>query len=111
MNANLDTLATTRYVRIDDALKDHPAWAPERPAIGIPPKLTDAELQAKTAEFKKRIENGETLDDLLPEAFAVAREGAWRVLSQRPFDVQLMGGATLHFGLSLIHISEPTRPY
>ena len=44
MNANLDTLATTRYVRIDDALKDHPAWAPERPAIGIPPKLTDAEL-------------------------------------------------------------------
>ena len=61
-------------------------------------KLSDAELRAKTAEFKKRVTEGETLDDLLPEAFAVAREAAWRVLNQRPFDVQIMGGAALHFG-------------
>ena len=61
-------------------------------------KLTDAELKAKTDEFKKRLEDGESLDDLLPEAFAVAREAAWRVLDQRPFDVQLMGGAALHLG-------------
>ena len=55
-------------------------------------KLSDAELRAKTDEFKKRLEEGEDLDDLLPEAFAVAREAAWRVLDQRPFDVQVMGG-------------------
>ncbi len=61
-------------------------------------KLSDAELRAKTAEFKKRVDDGEDLDDLLPEAFAVAREAAWRVLDQRPFDVQVMGGAALHFG-------------
>ena len=61
-------------------------------------KLTDEELRGKTAEFKARVEKGESLDDLLPEAFAVAREAAWRVLSQRPFQVQLMGGAALHFG-------------
>jgi preprotein translocase subunit SecA len=61
-------------------------------------KLSDAELRAKTDEFKKRIEDGEDLDDLLPEAFAVAREAASRVLSQRHFDVQIMGGAALHFG-------------
>jgi len=61
-------------------------------------KLTDAELRAKTDEFKKRVADGEALDDVLPEAFAVAREAAWRVLSQRHFDVQVMGGAALHFG-------------
>src|SRR6201993_3874538 len=61
-------------------------------------KLSDAELRAKTDEFKKRVADGEELDDLLPEAFAVAREAAWRVLSQRHFDVQVMGGAALHFG-------------
>jgi preprotein translocase subunit SecA len=61
-------------------------------------KLSDEELRAKTAEFKKRVADGESLDDLLPEGFAVAREAAWRVLSQRPFDVQVMGGAALHFG-------------
>ena len=48
-------------------------------------KLSDAELQAKTDEFKKRVADGADLDDLLPEAFAVAREAAWRVLDQRPF--------------------------
>ncbi|MBI3224595.1 MAG: preprotein translocase subunit SecA [Mycolicibacterium cosmeticum] len=61
-------------------------------------KLTDAELRAKTDEFRKRVADGEQLDDLLPEAFAVAREAAWRVLGQRHFDVQIMGGAALHFG-------------
>ncbi|MGW0161802.1 preprotein translocase subunit SecA [Mycobacterium sp. NPDC003323] len=61
-------------------------------------KLSDAELRAKTDEFRKRIAGGEDVDDLLPEAFAVAREAAWRVLGQKPFGVQLMGGAALHFG-------------
>ncbi|WP_429970648.1 preprotein translocase subunit SecA [Fructilactobacillus sp. Tb1] len=61
-------------------------------------KLTDEQLQAKTAEFKKRYADGESLDDLLPEAFAVAREGASRVLGLRPFKVQIMGGIVLHEG-------------
>src|SRR5215208_1694346 len=61
-------------------------------------KLSDAELRAKTEEFKKRVDDGADLDDMLPEAFAVAREAAWRVLDQRHFDVQVMGGAALHFG-------------
>ena len=61
-------------------------------------RLADAELRAKTDEFRARIEAGEKLDDVLPEAFAVAREAAWRVLGQRHFDVQVMGGAALHFG-------------
>ena len=61
-------------------------------------ELTDAELQNKTTEFKERLSNGETLDDLLPEAFAVVREAAVRVLGMRPFDVQLIGGIILHQG-------------
>ncbi|MDO5097591.1 MAG: preprotein translocase subunit SecA [Corynebacterium sp.] len=60
--------------------------------------LTDAELKAKTAEFKERIAAGETIDDLLLEAFAVAREASWRVLDQKHYLVQVMGGAALHFG-------------
>ena len=60
--------------------------------------LTDAELRELTDQFRKRLEDGETLDDLLPEAFATAREAASRVLGQRPYDVQVMGGAALHFG-------------
>ncbi|WP_018254094.1 preprotein translocase subunit SecA [Salinispora mooreana] len=60
--------------------------------------LTDDELREMTAQFRERLEGGETLDDLLPEAFAVCREGAARVLGQRPYDVQVMGGAALHFG-------------
>ncbi|TFJ07237.1 preprotein translocase subunit SecA [Carnobacterium divergens] len=60
--------------------------------------LTDEELQAKTPEFKKRYQAGETLDDLLPEAFAVVREAAKRVLGLYPYHVQLMGGITLHKG-------------
>ena len=61
-------------------------------------KLSDDELRAKTDEFRSRHADGESLDELLPEAFAVAREAAARVLLQRPFDVQLMGGAALHLG-------------
>ncbi|MEV0705753.1 preprotein translocase subunit SecA [Saccharopolyspora sp. NPDC050389] len=60
--------------------------------------LSDAELRGKTDEFKRRHTEGESLDELLPEAFAVAREGAKRTLGQRHFDVQLMGGAALHLG-------------
>ena len=60
--------------------------------------LSDAELQAKTPEFKSRVANGETLDDILPEAFAVCREAAKRVLKMRHFDVQLIGGMVLHQG-------------
>ena len=60
--------------------------------------LSDAELRAKTDEFRARIADGAKLDDILPEAFAVAREAAWRVLSQKHFEVQIMGGAALHFG-------------
>jgi preprotein translocase subunit SecA len=60
--------------------------------------LDDDALRHKTVEFKERLDQGETLDDLLIESFAVVREGAWRVLGQRPFDVQLMGGMALHFG-------------
>ena len=60
--------------------------------------LSDGELQAKTADFKSRLLDGETLDDLLIEAYAVVREAATRVLGQRHYDVQLMGGMALHFG-------------
>ena len=94
--------------------------------------LSDQQLQAKTPEFQQRLKDGETLDDILPEAFAACREAAWRVLGMRPYRVQLIGGIILHQGriaemktgegktlvatlpaylLSLIHISEPTRPY
>nr|WP_315394842.1 preprotein translocase subunit SecA [uncultured Duganella sp.] len=61
-------------------------------------KLSDAELQAKTPAFKARIANGEALDALLPEAFAVCREASKRVFKMRHFDVQLLGGMVLHFG-------------
>ena len=60
--------------------------------------LSDAELRAMTDEFRQRYADGETLDDLLPEAFATVREAARRTLGQRHFDVQLMGGAALHLG-------------
>jgi len=60
--------------------------------------LSDEALRSKTEEFKERITRGETLDDLLPEAFAVVREASSRVLGMRPFDVQLMGGIVLHQG-------------
>ncbi|MCC8080130.1 MAG: preprotein translocase subunit SecA [Oscillospiraceae bacterium] len=60
--------------------------------------LTDDELKAKTPEFRARLAGGETLDDILPEAFAAAREAAWRVLGMKPFRVQLIGGIVLHQG-------------
>ena len=60
--------------------------------------LSEEALKAKTPEFKERLENGETLDDILPEAFAAIREAAWRVLGMRPYPVQLLGGIVLHQG-------------
>ena len=60
--------------------------------------LSDEELKAKTVEFRKRLADGETLDKLLPEAFAVVREASWRVLGMRHFDVQLIGGMVLNDG-------------
>jgi preprotein translocase subunit SecA len=61
-------------------------------------KLTDAELQAKTPGFRERLAKGESLDDLLPEAFAACREAAWRVLGMKHFPVQILGGIVLHQG-------------
>ncbi|CAM2753703.1 preprotein translocase subunit SecA [Hathewaya histolytica] len=61
-------------------------------------KLTDEELKNKTLEFKERLGKGETLDEILPEAFAVVREASWRVLGMKHFDVQLIGGIVLHQG-------------
>src|SRR5471030_2787831 len=60
--------------------------------------LSDQDLAHQTVLFKERVERGETLDDLLVDAFATVRESAWRILGQRHFDVQLMGGMALHFG-------------
>ncbi len=62
-------------------------------------KLTDQEMADKTLEFKERISKGETLDDILPEAFALVREASWRTLQMRHFDVQLIGGIALHRGM------------
>ncbi|MBW2699002.1 MAG: preprotein translocase subunit SecA, partial [Deltaproteobacteria bacterium] len=61
-------------------------------------KLSDAELAARTPDFRQRLENGEPLDDLLPEAFATVREAAKRTLGQRHYDVQVVGGVVLHRG-------------
>ena len=61
-------------------------------------KLSDAELRAKTDEFKDRLSNGDTLDNILPEAFATVREAAWRVLGLKPYPVQIIGGIVLHQG-------------
>lgn len=61
-------------------------------------KLSDDELRGKTEEFKARVQKGESLDDILPEAFAVCREGAWRALGMRHYDVQLLGAMVLHEG-------------
>ncbi len=61
-------------------------------------KLTDEQLQAKTPEFKERLEKGESLDDILPEAFAACREASWRVLGMKHFPVQILGGIVLHQG-------------
>ena len=61
-------------------------------------RLSDDELKAKTGEFRQRLANGSSLDDILVEAFGVMREAADRVIGQRHYDVQMMGGAALHFG-------------
>src|SRR3954449_4505631 len=61
-------------------------------------KKSDDELRGMTAEFRRRLDKGEPLDDLLPEAFAVCREGGRRILGMRHFDVQLLGGMVLHSG-------------
>ncbi len=61
-------------------------------------KLTDKELKGKTKEFKERLENDETLEDLLVEAFAVAREAAFRVIGEKPYYVQILGGLAIHYG-------------
>ena len=61
-------------------------------------KLSDAELQAKTAEFRQKLDNGASLDDILLESFAVTREAGWRALGMRHYDVQLIGGIVLHQG-------------
>src|SRR5256885_6829956 len=71
-------------------------------------KLSDEALRAKTQEFKERVAKGESLDDLLPEAFAVVREGSKRVMKMRHFDVQLLGGMALH--RSEEHTSELQSP-
>src|SRR5688500_7529402 len=61
-------------------------------------ELSDSQLRGKTDEFRERLAGGETIDDLLPEAFAVVREVSKRTLGMRPFDVQIMGGIVLHEG-------------
>ena len=61
-------------------------------------KLTDDELKAKTEEFKKRLSDGEDLEDLVVEAFATVREAAFRVIGEKPYYVQLLGGLAIHYG-------------
>ena len=61
-------------------------------------KLTDEQLKNKTNEFKERLNNGETLEDILIEAFAVAREAAYRVIGEKPYYVQILGGLAIHYG-------------
>jgi len=78
-----------RYSRV---VREINALEPATSALG------DAELAQKTVEFKGRLANGETLDQVMPEAFAVVREAARRVLNMRHFDVQLLGGMVLHYG-------------
>src|SRR5256885_15711269 len=78
--------------KLDDVVKLVATYEPELE------DLSDDELRGKTPEFRQRFENGETLDDLLPEAFAVVREGGRRTIGQRPFDVQVLGGIVLHKG-------------
>ncbi|MBO8127080.1 MAG: preprotein translocase subunit SecA [Firmicutes bacterium] len=78
--------------RLEQIVEVIDSWEPEIQ------KISDADLKAKTGEFKARLDKGETLDDLLPEAFAVVREAAKRTLGQRHYGVQLMGGIVLHEG-------------
>ena len=84
--------STKELKRIEPIVKQIEALADEYAA------LTDEQLQAKTPEFKARLAAGETLDDILPEAFAAIREADRRILGQYPFRVQLIGGIILHQG-------------
>lgn len=93
MLADVLRLGEARTVKQLSAIADHV----DSLARGVE-NLTDAELTSRTDIFRKRIADGGTLDELLPEGFAVAREAAWRVLGLRPYHVQVMGGAALHFG-------------
>ncbi|WP_370500743.1 preprotein translocase subunit SecA [Mycolicibacterium sp. jd] len=93
MLADVLRLGEARTVKQLSAIADHV----DSLARGVE-NLTDAELTSRTDVFRKRIADGGTLDELLPEGFAVAREAAWRVLGLRPYHVQVMGGAALHFG-------------
>ncbi|WP_227996305.1 preprotein translocase subunit SecA [Nocardia australiensis] len=97
----MPALTLTRLLRIGEGrtVKRLAHLADEVLALGSEIELlTDAELQTKTDEFKERYADGESLDDLLLEAFAVAREASWRVLNQKHYKVQIMGGAALHLG-------------
>ena len=90
-----------RVLRAGDGkrVKALQSLVPEINALGPAMEaLSDEALKAKTVEFRARLAEGETLDDILVEAFAVVREASFRVIGQRHFDVQLMGGAALHFG-------------
>ena len=78
--------------RLQEKAAEVNRWEPEIE------KLSDEALAAKTTEFKNRIAAGESLDELLPEAFAVVREAAKRTIGQRPYDTQVMGGIVLHEG-------------
>ncbi|MGY4102390.1 preprotein translocase subunit SecA [Nocardia sp. R16R-3T] len=97
----MPALTLTRLLRIGEGrtVKRLAHLADEVLALGPEfEELTDHELRAKTDEFKQRYADGESLDDLLLEAFAVAREASWRVLNQKHYKVQIMGGAALHLG-------------
>ena len=85
--------------RNDRLIKQYSAGVHQINALEVEIKaLSDDELRGKTAEFKARVANGEALDDLLPEAFAVVREASIRTLGMRHFDVQMVGGMVLHYG-------------
>ncbi|MXW42750.1 MAG: preprotein translocase subunit SecA [Acidimicrobiia bacterium] len=91
-NKILNTGEGKKLKALENLVPDINALEPETKA------LSDDALRARTDEFRQRLDNGESLNDLLMEAFAVVREAAWRVIGQRHYDVQLMGGAALHFG-------------
>ena len=97
---SLGALATKIFGSSNDRrLKSfHPRVAPINALEPEFSALTDAELRAKTVEFRERLAKGESVDDILPEAFATVREAAKRTLGQRHFDVQLVGGMVLHSG-------------
>ena len=66
--------------------------------------LSDDQLKAKTPQLKDKLANGSTLEEILPEAFAVVREASWRTLEMRPFDVQIVGGVVLHEEIGRAHV-------